>query len=162
MDISQLIGELDSAEITLRRNAAERLALAPDAAAAVSLARASGDDDEQVREWAVAALEELGAPDADDVAALGELLTDGRPDVRYWAATLLGRVGEPAAQVVGALSCVLDADPEAAVRQRAVWAIGQMGGAAVSARHALHLATQNGDARLARLAREALAKLGDD
>jgi len=161
MDISQLIDELNSAEITLRRRAAERLALAPDAAAAVSLARASGDDDEQVREWVVAALEELGAPDPRDVAALARLLVDRRPDVRYWAATLLGRVGEPASQVVDQLSRVLAADSETTVRQRAAWAIGHLGSAAGSARHALNLATQDGDVRLARLAREALTRLED-
>lgn len=161
MDISQQIDDLNSPQVALRRSAAERLALTPDAGAAVSLARASGDDDEQVREWAVAALEELGAPDVGDVAALAELLTDPETDVRYWAATLLGRVGEGARQAVGALSRVLDADAEPAVRQRAAWAIGQMGRAAASARQSLTRAAQTEDVRLARLAREALQKLGD-
>jgi HEAT repeat protein len=156
MEISQQIDSLNSADVALRRGAAERLATAPAAAAAVSLVRASGDDDEQVRQWAVAALEELGAPDAGDVAALAELLSDSRADVRYWSATLLGRLGAAAAAALEALVRVLDADHDPAPRQRAAWAIGNLGRAALAAQRPLQLAAQSEDARLAR---EALAKL---
>lgn len=161
MDISHLIDGLNAPEVTVRRGAAERLALAPQVAAAVALARASGDADEQVREWAVAALEELGAPDVGDVAALAGLLGDHRTDVRYWSATLLGRLREQAASAVGALSRTLDEDPELAVRQRAAWSLGRIGPAAEAARQTLKEAARAGDARLARLAMEALEKLGE-
>ena len=110
MDVSQRIDGLNSPEVAHRRQAAEQLALAPDAAAAVSLVRACGDADEQVREWAVAALEQMGAPDAADAVALAELLAAEQGDVRYWSATLLGRLGEQAASAVGPLIRALDAD----------------------------------------------------
>ena len=104
-------------------------------------------------------MEELGAPDAGDVAALAELLRDSRADVRYWSATLLGRLGAAAAGALEALVRVLDADRDPAPRQRAAWAIGHLGRAAQAAQQPLQLAAQSEDARLARLAREALAKL---
>jgi HEAT repeat protein len=161
MNISQQINDLNSPQVSLRRRAAEQLAGCPDAAAAVSLARACGDADEQVREWAVAALEQMGAPDAADAAALADLLAAAQGDVRYWSATLLGRLGEQAASTVGPLIRAIDGDADMAVRQRAAWAIGQMGRSAASAREVLTRATLGGDARLARLARETLEKIGE-
>ncbi len=65
--------------------------------AVVPLARACGDQEETVREWAVAALEELGAPPVADLAVRASLLADQSVDVGYWAATLLRRLGEDAA-----------------------------------------------------------------
>jgi HEAT repeat protein len=159
MDVSQCIDDLNSAEVVQRRQAAEQLAANSDPAAAVSLVRACGDSDEQVREWAVAALEELGVPDAADAAALAELLAAAQGDVRYWSATLLGRLGDRAAAAVGPLILAIDADAESAVRQRAAWAIGRMGRVAAPARESLTRAARGGDARLARLAEEALQNL---
>ncbi len=153
--------DLASTDPTRRRAAAERLTLAPDPAAAVWLARATGDTDDQVRQWASAALEELGPPDVHDLTALAELLADGEPDVRYWAATLLGRLGEQAEPAIGALRRALDDDPAIAVRQRIAWAFGQMGPAATDAREALDRASRSEDPRLARLAQAALRTLGD-
>ena len=84
-DIPQLLADLTATEPAERAGAAERLArLGPDArAAAVSLARACGDQQEEVREWAVAALEELGAPPVADLAVLASLLADQNADVGY-------------------------------------------------------------------------------
>ncbi len=160
MDVSQRIDGLNSPELAQRRQAAEQLALDPDAAAAVPLVRACADSDEQVREWAVAALEQVGAPAIADAVALAELLAGGQGDVRYWSATLLGRLGEQAVPAVKPLICALDSDDDAAVRQRAAWALGRMGRTAAPAREALTRATLGADARLARLAAEALQGIG--
>ena len=159
MNASQQINDLNSPQVSVRRQAAEELARCPDASAAVSLIRACGDADEPVRQWAAAALEETGAPDAADVAALADLLDAAQGDVRYWSATLLGRLGERAASALGPLSRALDGDPDVAVRQRAAWAMGQMGRSAVAAKEVLTRATCGGDARLTRLAHEALKKI---
>lgn len=159
MDVSQPSDGLNSPEVEQRRQAVEQLALDPDAAAAVSLVRACGDADEQVREWALAALEQVGAPDVADAVALIDLLAAAQGDVRYWSATLLGRLGAQAAAAVEPLIRAIDADPDAAVRQRAAWALGRMGCAAAPAREALTRATQGGDVRLARLAGEAIRNL---
>jgi HEAT repeat protein len=159
MDVSLHIDGLNSSAAAERRHAAEQLALAPDAAAAVSLVRACGDGDEQVREWAVAALEQMGVPDVADAVALAELLAAEPGDVRYWAATLLGRLEEQASGAVGPLIRTLDTDQAPAVRQRAAWALGRIGRVAVPARESLTRAAAGGDARLARLAKEALQDL---
>ncbi|HUG89960.1 MAG TPA: HEAT repeat domain-containing protein, partial [Planctomycetaceae bacterium] len=77
-DLSALCGGLSDADTGRRAAAAERLARLGPAGrgAAVPLVRASGDADESVREWAVAALEELGPPDVGDVGALAALLAE--------------------------------------------------------------------------------------
>lgn len=159
MDTSIFVNDLNSDQLAVRRRAAEQLATHLDAAAAVPLVRACGDADESVREWAVAALEQLGIPDAADAPALTELLTAGQRDVRYWSATLLGRLGQRAASAVTALtdSTAQDADP--AVRQRAAWALGEIGPPAAAAERVLAQAAVAADPRLARLARQSLEKI---
>ena len=132
MSISQLINDLNSDQLAVRRRAAEQLAAAPDAAAAVSLVRACGDADEQVREWAVAALEQLGPPDAADGPAILNLLTNANRDVRYWSATLLGRLGRLAprrsgrwvkpSKTIRTPQCV--SEPPGAGRNRSPSAVG--------------------------------------
>jgi HEAT repeat protein len=151
---------LNSSGAAERRHAAEQLSLDPDPAAAVSLVRACGDVDEQVREWAIGALEQMGAPDVADAVALAELLAAEQGAVRYWSATLLGRLGEQAGAAVKPLIGAVDADADAAVRQRAAWALGRMGRVAAPAKESLTRAASSGDVRLARLAKEALQNLG--
>jgi HEAT repeat protein len=162
-DLSTAIAELSSPDAECRAAAAQRLVQAgPEVrGAAVPLARAAGDDDEQVREWVVAALEELGPPAADDLPALISLLEDSRSDVVYWAATLLGRLGTAAVPAVARLTQVLDSGRVTVVRQRAAWALGEIGPQADGARAALERAAAGDDARLARMSRRALERLDD-
>ena len=159
MDTSNLINDLNSHELAARRRAAEQLAAQLDVTAAVPLVRACGDVDESVREWAVAALEQLGLPDAADAAALTELLTADHRDVRYWSATLLGRLGRRAASAVTALSESTARDADPAVRQRTAWALGEIGPPAAAAKPILAQAAAGDDPRLARLARQSLEKI---
>ena len=159
--VAFLAQELVSPDVSRRRVAAEQLAQNLDAAreAAVELARAAGDDDEQVRQWASTALEDLGAPRAADVPRLVELLSYDRADAGYWAATLLGRLGADAAPAVPDLAAALGPERELGVRERAAWALGRLGPAATAARGALEQAAASNERRLARLAREALGRL---
>ena len=126
--------------------------------AAVALVMAVGDEDEQVREAAVGALESLEAPLEQDIPRLAKLLADSakHADVAYWAATLLGRANEAAAEAVPALAAALRDTWPMAVRQRAAWALGRMGPAARAAESELQAAAASDDPRLARLAAEAL------
>jgi HEAT repeat protein len=157
---------LGSADAAKRVAAAQRLARAGEAAAgaAVALVRACGDSEPEVREWAVAALEDLGPPPGDAVARLVPLVQDREPLAGYWAATLLGRLegklGQDAAGAVTALASCIDSAADLSVRQRAAWALGQTGPAAAAAGPALTRAAASGDERLARLAREALESIG--
>jgi len=158
-----LIAQLASTNPDERAEAAELLCRAGTAAVAATLplVEACGDDDSRVREWAVAALEELGAPPAAIIDHLADIATGPEPLGAYWAATLLGRAGQNAAAAVPALATCVASAKDTAVRERAAWALGKIGRAAVSARESLKLAvTQGKDSRLARLATEALAAIG--
>jgi HEAT repeat protein len=162
LDPAALARQLASASVDERVAAAERLSQAGEeaAVAAVPLARACGDDDERVRELAVAALEDMGPPPADAVGPLGDLVGHRDPLVAYWAATLLGRAGEEAAAAVTALTACVASSADMSVRQRAAWALGRIGPAATRARGTLETARSGADQRLARLAAEALDAIG--
>ena len=99
-----LIAQLASANADERAEAAELLCRAGTEAVAATLplVEACGDDDSRVREWAVAALEELGAPPAEIIDQLAEIASSPEPLGAYWAATLLGRAGGDAAAAVPA------------------------------------------------------------
>lgn len=153
--------ELQSDDVLRRRAAAERCAQrGVEPASTIALVGASGDPDETVRQWAAAALEGMGAPDAGSVAELQGLLSSPNENVGYWAATLLGRLGEVASHASANLGEVVSGDFPIAVRQRAAWALGQIGPAAKSALVPLERAAESDDPRLARLARTAIQSIG--
>ena len=158
-----LITQLASTNPDERAEAAELLCRAGTEAVAATLplVEACGDDDSRVREWAVAALEELGAPPPNLIDQLTEIASGPEPLGAYWATTLLGRSGGDAAAAVPALATCVASAQDMAVRERAAWALGKIGPAALSAREALQQAVAQGkDSRLARLATEALAAIG--
>ena len=164
-DIQALVASLSSADAAARAEAAESLCRAGvDAvSAAVPLVQACRDD-EQVREWAVAALEELGPPPPTAIGDLVRLAGDDHALVAYWATTLLGRSGEAAAAATATLAASVEAGLEGshdpAVSERAAWALGKIGPAAAAAKPALERAAAASDPRLARLAKEAIAAIG--
>jgi hypothetical protein len=161
-DVSALIEQLASADGGRRAEAAELLCRAGAAAtvAVVPLVKACGDSDDRVREWAVAALEDIGPPPSVAIGQLTDSAGGTDPLGAYWAITLLGRSGQAAAPAVGVLAGCVTSSADSAVRERAAWALGKIGPAAAAAREALQEAAAQGDARLARLAREALAAIG--
>ncbi len=148
-----------SASLEERVAAAESLSMmGEDAApAAVELVRACGDD-EEVRQWAVAALEEMGAPPESAIAALTELVADQDPTIAYWAITLLGRSGDRATGSQDALAKALGRQSDPAVAERAAWAFARIKPTADSACAALEQAAQSEEPRLARLAKDALGQ----
>jgi HEAT repeat protein len=160
-EVAKLSQALAGNDAAARQSAAERLAqLGPDAqAAAVPLVEACAIEDDSLREFVTAALEEIGPPLPGDVAKLASLVSHRSLDVAYWAATLLGRLKDHAAPAIRELVAALDAHPEVSVKQRAAWALGQIGPAASEARPALQKAAASNDPRLARVAQEALEKL---
>ena len=161
-DIATLAARLTDPDPAARLAAADQLAQAGEAAApaAVPLVKACGDADDQVREQAVAALEELGPPPTAAIDDLVSLVAATDPLTAYWAITLLGRSGQAAAAAVGALTARLGGSAPPEVAQRAAWALGKIGPAAGSAAVALRTAAASADPRLARLAGEALAAVG--
>lgn len=160
MDVAQLVNDLNSAEVGTRRRAAEALAQSANIeSAAVALVRAAGDADEEVMEWAHAALEGMGAPSAHDAMALAELLQDASATTGYWAATLLGRLEANAAAAVKPLADTLASATDTSVRQRCAWALGEIGPPAKAALPALTSAAAASDRRLVRLALEAMERI---
>ena len=155
--LDQLVQQLTADDSAVRCQAAEALAQmgAAAQAAAPTLVQACAEDDESLREWVVSALEQLGAPADTDLPALVKLL-DADELSAYWAATLLGRLHERAAPAVAPLTQCVAASPHPSVRQRAIWALGQIGSAARSAAEVLQQAAASSDPRTARLAREAI------
>jgi len=160
-EFTRLIAQLKSPEADTRAAAAEALCQAGDDAAAFAppLVEAVKDEDRRVVQWANAALEGMGPPTADHAGTLARLLDDPSPDIAYWAATLLGRLGGRAAEdpaVVSALARCLMGHPAVSARERAAWALGQIGPAAQAALPALSQAQTAGGPRLTRLAQKAV------
>jgi len=161
-DLTRLMAELEYDDPAARAAAAERLCRLGGAArlAAVALVCASGDAAEEVREWAVAALEDLGPPDPADIGDLARLALHETTDVAYWATTLLGRAREDAKAAVGDLAQALADHGAMTVRQRAAWALGKIGPAAAPALPSLQDAARSDNPRLARLASQAIQQIG--
>ena len=109
------IEALKAGSLELRRQTAERLAQTPDQVqwnpGSGVLVWAAADEDETVREWAVAALEAMGAPHEADAPDLAQIVGGDGGDAAYWAATLLGRLGPRAAGSVPQLAAALTSHP---------------------------------------------------
>jgi HEAT repeat protein len=161
MPIDHLIADLTAPDASKRAQAAEQLAqLGSDAQpAAVALVRATGDDGEEVRQWAASALEEMGPPSVSDLNQLAALIEDHSSDVGYWATTLLGRLKAEAAPAVNALARAVGGQQAIAVPQRAAWPLGEIGPAAVAALPTLKQVASDPDPRLARLAQQAISQI---
>lgn len=159
---SEWIRELESADVARRRAAAEQLLRLGAGASegGVALVRAVLDEDEEVRELVMGALEDLGAPPNSSREELIALSGHAEADVAYWAVTLLGRLGSEAEVAVPALISAMGPDRPRVVRQRAAWALGEIGPGAKSAVAVLQAASEEtGDPRLARLAGQALERI---
>jgi len=104
-NLTPLVADLNSDNRAHRVRAAEEFSrLGSEAApAAVALVEACGDESEEVREYVMAALEELGPPGREAIEPLVALLPHPTADTGYWAATLLGRLERHAAPAVPAL-----------------------------------------------------------
>ena len=148
---------LRSEDAAERLSAAESLSLmGPDASfAAVDLVNACADE-EAIRDFAVAALEELGPPPVDALPGLIDLASHDDALVAYWAITLLGRAGVSAKSGEARLVSVLETAGESSVKERAAWALGQIGSDSEPAIEALKRAAGSSEARLSRLAKASL------
>ncbi len=117
----------------------------------------AGSSDDEVRMWASEALESAVVAQPEEVADLVTLLREsGDGEVSYWSATLLGRLGRHSGDAVTALEHCLRTSMYLPARERAAWALSQIGSAAAPAMPALRIAAVDGPPRLKRLAIEAL------
>jgi HEAT repeat protein len=159
-DATVLAHQLQDKQVEVRARAAEELSQQGEEAraAAVELVQACGDD-ESVSQWAVSALEQLGPPPTGSAEQLVRLTGSDHELVSYWAVTLLGRLPEAAESAIPAVVTALGSSPHMSVRQRAAWALGQIGVGSESVTTGLATAARASDARLSRLAQQALDQL---
>jgi HEAT repeat protein len=161
MHISELGDILSSDDQAMRRRAAEVLSQNADAAVdvAVDLVRHVADSDRVVAEYCVATLEELGPPAASQLDDLAILASDNHADVAYWAVTLIGRSGAAAATHALRLGDVVASDAPPQVRERAAWALGRIGPAAMAAVPQLESSTHAVPQSVARAVAQALTSI---
>lgn len=123
----------------------------------------AGSRDDDVRMWASEVLESSIKPHAGEVDDLIELMDkndDG--EVCYWAATMLGRLGEASVAAVPTLVSCMNKSMYLPARERAVWALAQVGAQAVDAISALRKVSETSPPRLQRLASEAINRILSD
>ena len=127
-EVAQWTAELESPDLAAQARAAEALAQHADEVqqALVALTRRCSSSDESVANWCTSAIEDGGAPTTEQIPELTALLKDKHEGVVYWAVTLLGRAGRFSADGAGDIASCLS-HTSAEVRQRAAWALGQIG-----------------------------------
>ena len=123
--------------------------------AACELTAACGDT-ETVSDWAVAALEQLGAPPSSAIESLVSMTQSANPRTVYWAVTLLGRSGRDAAVHQQVLVTLLQHSEDLAVQEKAAWSLGRMRANSLEATQALQQAAQSTEKRLSRVATRSL------
>ena len=121
------------------------------------------DDDTELN-TASELLENCGAPSLTDVPFLCDQLKSGLSSRVYWCSTLLGRLGttvgdQRARSRIDTELCraISDESLELSARERAAWAIGQLGGVDGDCRTILEKHVGTAPARLKRLLETALA-----
>lgn len=154
----ELARDLQSTDAAVRRQALAKAMTDPDLAkpAAAQLVPLAAEADEELREMAVSALESLESPAPESLPELTRLLAQVDGDALYWGATLVGRLGAKGASAAPALVAAFRRTGETAAQERIVWALGQMPSNPAEAVELLREAAGSKQARLARLAKEAL------
>ncbi len=130
---------------------------------AVTLA---GSRNDEVRSWAAAALESAIKPLDSEIESLADVLFSGEDgETCYWAATMLGRLGNLSGKhadvAVSALETCLSDSLHLPARERAAWALGEIGPRAASAATTLRRTAEDAPPRLQRLVNKALRVIGD-
>lgn len=94
--------------------------------AASKLVEFCGSEDQELRDWSVAALEQLGPPPESELQRLTELAASPQELVAYWAWTLVGRLGADAQPALAILSKLATATKSDVVQRRADWAVNKI------------------------------------
>jgi hypothetical protein len=115
-------------------------------------------EDESVQNYTCEALENCGPPRQEDIGLLCDQLNSGNTMQVYWASTLLGRFGtgtlksEKIDAIQRSLCKVISNDcVELSARERAAWAIGNLGGVEGASRELLQRMAHDAPPRLKRL-----------
>jgi hypothetical protein len=122
---TELQARLASETLAERIDAIRELAGMEEAAnwAAVTLLECCASDHQELREWAVAALEQLGRPPQESFEEICRLTASSDELVAYWACTLLGRLERDAQPALECLTSLVTCASSSAVQRRAAWAV---------------------------------------
>jgi len=120
-------------------------------------------DDETEQICASDLLENFGATSVSDVAFLCQQLKSGISSRVYWCSTLLGRLGQAVCEATERhqihtelCTAISDESIELSARERAAWAVGELGGVDDNCRAVLEKQIGTAPARLKRLLETAL------
>lgn len=159
-EVNALIADLATPDPAGRLAAIEKLARLGEGAGAAAVTLVSClSGDGAIREAATGALEDLGPPPVEQLPELAKLASHESGDVAYWAATLIGRLQAAGAPATSALAQALEGSSIEAARERAAWALGEIGPGAKDALAGLQKAAASGSPRLARLAQQAIERI---
>jgi hypothetical protein len=157
--LAALKSELTHSDVRRRCDAVRKVAQGTrdQSGVTASVIRLVADTDEEVRDWACESLESRIVPMPNEVSELIELLRETNDgEIEYWTATMLGRLGMVASSATGVLAtCLLDSRCLAA-RERAAWALSEIGPAARAALNSLLQIGPDDPPRLQRLAASAI------
>jgi hypothetical protein len=121
-----------------------------------AILRSLRSDDDELKGWANDCLQTVTAVPANFVPELTQYCSEPCVPVAAWACKLLGRQGADAREWQDVLVQALESHASVAVRQSAAAALGSIPGLSAVTIQALTLASQADDARLKRLAVQAL------
>ena len=163
MDVAQATANLKSSDAAVRAAAAEQLAHLEDGAQAAgpALAVATADGDESVRAVGHRRARVTRTASGRRHRGTRQIASRHAAGCRLLGGHILGRLGDGAgdAKTVTALITALNSHPEAAVRERAAWALGQVGPGALAALPALQAVGGTTNPRLSRLAKQAIEQI---
>ena len=114
------------------------------------------DENEEVRAWASDVLTNVEEPSSEWGPQLAELTRHVNAPVAGWACKLLGKLGSHATAYQSSLAAVLTQNSAKSVQQLAALALTTIPGLNQQTIAALKVAASDSDARLSRLAAEAL------
>lgn len=127
MTPNEIVAALRAADPAGRQRAAEEAGRLGEAAAEAGAALCEAAGDPGVADLCVGALEGLGPPPQALLPELTRLVSHTNDLTAYWAATLVGRLGPAAAAALPVLAATVSGSGALSVRERAAWAIGQIG-----------------------------------
>ena len=121
-------------------------------------------DDETELNTASDLLENCGAPNIEKIRFLCEQLKSGRTSRVYWCSTLLGRLGATVDDQIDRglmrsdlCQAIRDESLDLSARERAAWAVGELGRVDGDCREILRIHVEKAPPRLKRLLETALA-----